>query len=45
MKDIPPMKLMDRERERFTPLKDLYFEDPAIKKVQQRFIHDFHNNL
>ena len=35
MKDIPPMKLMDRERDRFTPLKDLYFEDPAIKKVKK----------
>jgi len=33
MKDLPPFRNMDKERERFNSLKDIYFEDPSIKKV------------
>jgi hypothetical protein len=33
MKDIPPFRNMDKERDGFSSLRELYFEDPAIKKV------------
>ena len=33
MKDLPPFRNMDKERESFNSLKDIYFEDPSIKKV------------
>ena len=31
MKDIPPFRGMDRERDGFTSLREVYFEDPNIK--------------
>jgi hypothetical protein len=33
MKDIPPFRNMDKERDAFTSVREIYFEDPAIKKV------------
>ena len=33
MKDIPPFRNMDREREYFNSARVIYFEDPNIKKV------------
>jgi hypothetical protein len=38
MKDIPPFRNMDKERDGFSSLRELYFEDPAIKKVYLSYI-------
>ena len=33
MKDMPPFKSMDKEREYFNSLRDIFYDDPNLKIV------------
>ena len=33
MKDIPPFKSMDKEREYFNSLREIFYDDPNLKIV------------